>query len=332
MGDLISVIVPVYKVEDYLERCVKSIQRQTYTNLEIILVDDGSPDKSGQMCDEMAGADARIRVIHKPNGGLSDARNAGLAVAQGEYVGFIDSDDYIEPGMYEYMLRALKERHADIAICCVKKIFVDEMKDDVIQDVVRDKIYSKRKAMYELVRGIDVENFAWNKLYKRELFDGIEFPKGRIFEDMICIPQVFQRADLVVHVNKGFYNYLRRSDSILGSWKIGTQAEFTHAQQDRNDFITANWPEFTPPLMEKYRYSLEDLINCALRTPWAEAKPYQDLLQKELWPYYRDHMDQIGNDLSWQKRTKYRIMLERPRLFWAIWPAIRGVKSFLIHD
>lgn len=136
---LISVIVPVYKVEQYLEKCVNSITAQTYSNLEIILVDDGSPDKCGDICDSLAEKDKRIKVIHKMNGGLSSARNAGIDIATGQYIGFVDSDDFIEPEMYEKLLKLIKQEGTKLAVCAVNYVYEDGKKNE--ETIARSKLY-----------------------------------------------------------------------------------------------------------------------------------------------------------------------------------------------
>ena len=157
MGPLISIIVPVYKVEKYLVRCIKSIQNQTYTNIEIILVDDGSPDRCGIICDEIAREDSRIKVLHKENGGLSDARNKGIAIAQGEYVGFVDSDDYIEPDMYEHLLGVIEKYNVKLAICSLW--CEDENGNSAIPELIDpiDDVCLNAEALYPQIE----QEFGW---------------------------------------------------------------------------------------------------------------------------------------------------------------------------
>ena len=202
---LISVIVPIYKVEAYLKKCIKSIQNQTYSNLEIILVDDGSPDGCGAICDRYAKEDTRIRVIHKENGGLSDARNKGLDIATGEYILFVDSDDYIHPQMVEILLQHLEVVDADMAVCGFKTV---EENEEVIFDCFDICETAGREKKTEVV-GIDAgEVFegqavmnnlqyknlltvvAWNKLYKAELFAELRYPKGRVQEDEFLVHHI----------------------------------------------------------------------------------------------------------------------------------------------
>ena len=211
---LISVIVPIYGVEKYLNQCVESIVRQTYQELEIILVDDGSPDNCGTICDEWANIDKRIKVVHKENGGLSDARNAGLQIATGELISFIDSDDYIEPLFFETLHTAMKETGAEIAECGTRYVNEDgkELKIRTAQNGVFDTI----TALEKLINEQGLYQTVWNKLYRREVIDGIWFAKGKYNEDEFWTYKVFDRAKKIVSVEQPLYNYLQRGSSIIG--------------------------------------------------------------------------------------------------------------------
>lgn len=220
MDDLISVIVPVYNVENYLEKCVDSILNQTYKNLEIILVDDGSTDNCGKMCDEYAKKDGRIKVIHKQNGGLSDARNAGIDIAQGEFIGFIDSDDYIHLQMYEILYNAIIEANADVAKCDFKDVYAndDNVFDNV--DIIKSKVYTNQ----ELITGYFFKDYIWEfaisacvKLYRKEIFNNLRFPKGRLYEDYYIKYDILTRANKVVIVDQVLYYYFHRDGSIMHS-------------------------------------------------------------------------------------------------------------------
>lgn len=177
---LISIIVPVYNVKDYLEKCLQSICVQTYKNLEIILIDDGSSDGSGELCDLFAQRDGRIKVIHQTNAGQSAARNRGLAVAQGEFLGFVDSDDWIEPDMYEFLYHLLKENGADISIC---SHYRDKGKKSVAKYSSGEQfVFTRDEGIRALVVDRRIRNYVWDKLYKRRLFSGITFPLNRILK------------------------------------------------------------------------------------------------------------------------------------------------------
>lgn len=216
--DLISVVVPIYKVEKYLPKCVESICRQTYKNLEIILVDDGSPDQCGKLCDEYAKKDGRIKVIHKKNGGLSDARNAGIEVATGKYIGFVDSDDYIHPQMYEILYNGVKDNKADLSICK----FININENEVIENHnIRNAKWvalttDQEKFEYALGEFTTVcFTVAWNKLYKSELFEQIRYPYGKIHEDEFTTYKTIDLAETVAYTEEELYYYVQRQGSIM---------------------------------------------------------------------------------------------------------------------
>ena len=210
---MISVIVPVYNVESFLERCVDSLINQTYQDLEIVLVNDGSTDSSGQLCDKLKEKDPRIVVVHKENGGLSSARNAGIAVAKGDYFGFVDSDDYIEPDMYETMLNAILAHGKDIA-CCGREIDIFGQRTKNEFTLPQQKVYSREEAIEAVLYLQEMDVSACDKLYARHIFDDISYPVGKISEDAAIIFQILEKANGVVHVGKPFYHYIFRKNSI----------------------------------------------------------------------------------------------------------------------
>ena len=181
MNELISIVVPVYNVEKYLGTCVESILKQTYSNIEVILVDDGSTDCSGKMCDHYMGQDERIKVIHKKNGGLSDARNKGIIQAEGEYITFIDSDDVVSSDYVEYLYNILEENDGDIAICNPVHCYPNEK--IVFEQETFKRVYKAEDAIVEMLYQKSFLVAAWGKLYKKDYFEEIEFPKGMLFED-----------------------------------------------------------------------------------------------------------------------------------------------------
>lgn len=219
-NELISVIVPIYKVEKYLNRCVDSILSQTYKNIEIILVDDGSPDACGEICDGYIEKDSRIKVIHKENGGLSDARNAGIEAAYGEYIIFVDSDDYIVPTMIEEMIEALIASKADLCICNIN--YVDEngavINNQNMRSPIKKGIYSRDDVLNFLVNdGYWFYVTAWNKLYKTNVFRNIRFRVGKYHEDEFLIHEIIDRCDKVVCLEDRLYNYVQREGSIMNT-------------------------------------------------------------------------------------------------------------------
>lgn len=220
---LISIIVPVYNVKDYVEKCLDSICGQTYKNLEIVVVDDGSTDGSGEICDTYASKDRRIRVIHRKNGGLSAARNEGLDAATGEFLGFVDSDDWIDLDMFKFLYELLETEEADISICShyIERSGRTKIKyssDEVLNLVPRD-------AMRLLVEDDIIRNFAWDKLYRRTLFRELRFPQGRYFEDIAVMYKVFYQARKIVMKGHPKYHYMVRTNSITGS-KYNPEKEY----------------------------------------------------------------------------------------------------------
>lgn len=210
MSDLISVIVPIYKVEPYLPRCIDSILAQTYNNLEIFLVDDGSPDNCGRICDEYAAKDARIKVIHKKNGGLSDARNTALDLCTGEYISFIDSDDYVDADFIESLYHAIKTYDARLAVCGITK-FNESGKVYVDYEPSKTEKCASGEEMMETVW----RPAAWNKLYHRSLFRDIRYPYGKLYEDLFVYHDILAKVDHVAFTGKNSYFYNNRQNSII---------------------------------------------------------------------------------------------------------------------
>ncbi len=212
---LISIIVPVYQVEKYLEKCINSIITQTYKNLEIILIDDGSTDKSPSFCDHFQAKDSRIKVLHQENGGLSYARNVGLKIATGDFIGFVDSDDWIEPNMYEVLMSALQETGADIAVCNRQYEFNDSESIPIHMKSAKKKLYSAEEALRRLIIGDKIiHNAVWEKLYRRTIISDIKFPIGKIFEDSLWTTLVIGNAKLIICIDYPLYHYFIRSESL----------------------------------------------------------------------------------------------------------------------
>lgn len=240
----ISVIVPIYNVEKYLARCVDSIVNQTYKNLEIILVDDGSPDRCPQMCDDYAEKDSRIKVVHKKNGGLSDARNAGIAVATGEYISFIDSDDYVSDDFFECLLDAMNKENSDIAECSVVKLYEDNRFDEFSDDL-SVKTYDTQDAMSALIAENPFHQHVWNKLYKTELVKNIPYAVGKLNEDEFWTYQVFGRANKVSKLNKTMYYYFQRNSSIMGVGYNIRRLDALEGKANRQKYIENNFPDLS---------------------------------------------------------------------------------------
>lgn len=218
MEEKISIIVPVYKVEQYLERCVNSLINQTYENIEIILVDDGSPDQCPQMCDNYARDDSRIKVLHKKNGGLSDARNAGFQVARGEYVMYVDSDDYIEKDSCEKFMENIKE-NVDIVVGVCKEISPSGVTFQQHTNLEENKIYEAKEYVLLSIKKNEWYAPAWLNLYRRKFLveHNLYYKVGYYFEDIEMLPRIFLANPRVSYMNYPFYNYIIRENSIMTS-------------------------------------------------------------------------------------------------------------------
>lgn len=208
---MISIIIPLYNVENYVETCLKSIICQTYKNLEIILVDDGSPDKSGLIADQWAKKDKRIKVIHKENGGLSSARNAGLDICIGEYVMFVDSDDIVSTEICQNLYDLIKKTNAEIAICEADHVF-DNNPHFTTSD--NNKLYNRDDAICEMWYQKSFLPSAWGKLYDAKIFKELRFTEGIIFEDIDIMHEVFYLAKKIVYTDAKLYGYMHHEDSI----------------------------------------------------------------------------------------------------------------------
>ena len=241
--DLISIVIPVYKVEKYLEKCIQSVINQTYENLQIILVDDGSPDNCGKICDEYAKKDHRIEVIHKSNGGLSDARNKGLEIAKGEYIGFVDSDDYIEADMYEVLYNLLKQYNADVSICNFYTVSQGKISIKNADNGINE--YNRIEILKEILLDKNIQSYAWNKLYKKELFDEIKYPIGKKYEDIGTTFYLLEKCNKVVVTGKSEYYYINRQDSIVNNVTESTITDYIELIIQRYDYIEENIKELS---------------------------------------------------------------------------------------
>ena len=233
---IISIIVPIYNVEAYLEKCIQSLINQSYRAIEILLVDDGSPDKSGAICDEYALKDNRIKVIHKVNGGQASARNAGIELATGEYLTFVDSDDFLHPEMYESLLQNLKEGDADIAVCSF--IMVRDHADVSDRGDYKTKIFSNIEAL-ELFFTFSAINMTvvWNKLFKKSLFDQLRFPMDSIREDEAVLYRLIYNSRRISITSRFMYYYFQREDSFVHVKNAGKEICLADTFEERLRFF-----------------------------------------------------------------------------------------------
>lgn len=231
MEALVSVVIPVYNVEQYLSRCVDSVLGQTYKNLEIFLIDDGSIDNSGALCDMYSVKDNRVTVIHKKNGGLSSARNAGLREAGGEYIAFVDSDDWIDEDFIEALVKDIEKEQADLAMIGYRYVYDDCTKHPSYPIV--SNMLSQEEAIEELCKNKWLVSYAWNKLYKRSLFDGICYPEGQTYEDIYIMHTIFQKCSRIACNKNEKYNYYMRSNSIVHNLSIANHLAIFKAYEKR---------------------------------------------------------------------------------------------------
>lgn len=249
--NIISIIIPIYNVEKYLKKCIDSITSQTYSNLEIILVDDGSPDNCGKICDEYAKIDKRIKVIHKQNGGLSDARNIGISLATGKYVLLVDSDDTICCDACEELLKVAINTSADMVAFKKRKIYEDGTEENST-DTMQLKIYNNRQAYIELIYGRDFEITAWSRFYKSDIIKSVQFPVGVLSEDYATAHKFFMNSKKIVFYDKTIYNYLIRNNSIMGNMKVNHIIDLYNISKDVYSFQIANFPEHKKKVLSLY--------------------------------------------------------------------------------
>lgn len=307
MNSLVSVIVPVYNVEKYIDRCILSIVEQTYKNLEIIIVDDGTPDNSGAICDEWAKKDNRITVYHKKNGGLSDARNFGFEKSNGEYITFIDSDDYILPEYVEYLYTNLVKYNADISCCDYNYVSSEEraivFDENANLNQVND--FSGKNACYQLLTNTNGIYYvvAWGKMYKRHLLEQYRYPVGRYHEDEATTYKLLYTSEIVVTGNKRLYAYFQNQSSIThnksdikrkdGVWALTERGNFFKSLNDRT-FEIAAWDGF---LSYYIYYEYDELKR----------------LPKEAYTFVRQHW--FNGDLSLKAKFKFILYAISPKVY-----------------
>lgn len=237
---LLSVVVPVFKVEAYLDRCISSIVSQSYRNLEIILVDDGSPDNSPAICDAWAERDRRVRVIHQKNAGSAAARNRALDLVQGQYVAFVDSDDYIATDMFEYLI-GLLEDGADIAECAFQTVHDDSYRFQDSEDVVRH--YSASEAMALHLRDAAFRQLIWNKIYRREVIADVRFAPGKRIDDEFFTYRLLGNANRLVKSTRVLYAYRQQDASVMHSLSSMMMAQAVEAKTERHRYILERFPD-----------------------------------------------------------------------------------------
>ena len=282
---LISVIIPIFNVEKYLRKSLNSILNQTYTNLEIILIDDGSTDSSGRICDEYAANDARIKVIHQINKGVAAARNIGLDNSSGSYIAWVDPDDWIESDMLEYMFSNGVKQEAEITVC-------GRYEEFPARQVKREwngfYTFDNLMALEKLLENDQMQNFLWDKLWKAELFEGIRFPEGRTYEDISIMHRLFERADKIVCLPEAKYHYLQRNTSIVADVSLGNRINHFIASKQRYEEMRGAYPQFEKKLEGQCIASAVGIWCCYMQNKADVRKRYNAQLS-EISDYAKMH-------------------------------------------
>lgn len=310
----LSIIVPVYNVEKYLSKCIDSILSQTYKDLELILVDDGSPDNSPKICDEYAQKDNRVIVIHKPNGGVSSARNAGIDRATGKYIGFVDPDDYITSDMYEVMIQELEESKADIAICGYDYINENGQVERPYNNRINEVLTQKQFMSMQFDMPPTIRHVVWNKLFSAQVFTGIRFPEGlHSSEDVYVLIECSKKLNKAVFIHKPLYKNLVRSGSAThGGLKISDLASSFKAHEKMHNDAIALYPDLKSHslafLMDvcvlKYNESKQKLITLESEQR-KQAKEYLKYMRRFIKRYAIKSI--TNKEIYWKTRIAYLI-------------------------
>lgn len=275
---LISIIVPIYNMQKYLRKCLDTLIKQTYDKLEIILVDDGSTDSSGVICDEYLLKDNRIKVIHKENAGVSDARNVGIAIAKGEYIGFVDPDDYIELNMYEKLLYLIKNNNCDIAICGY--VIEDENGNSVrnLDKEIKNIILNSEKAMKLLINNGNFGSYPWDKLYKRNLFNNIKYPIGKIYEDADTTYKLIHKCKKIIYNSEPLYHYIKRKNSLSHNFSLKMMYRL---EIDKNftEFIIKYYPDLYEDVKPIWYRTNIQLLKSMFISSSCDLKIYKELVR-----------------------------------------------------
>lgn len=310
MNELISIIVPIYNVEEYLERCVNSIINQTYKNIEIILVNDGSTDNSGNICNELGKKDNRIKIIHKQNGGLSDARNAGLKIAQGCYIGFVDSDDYIKEDMFETLYNLNKKYNSEISIVSYYEYYNGKL--IAARDSKKLEIFNKIDAIKELLIDTKIQSYAWNKLFKKELFENLEFPTNKNFEDIATILLLFEKAEKIVLLEDPKYYYLRRDNSIVGKRNYKTYKDYLDVIYNKYLYLDGKYDEID--LYNAYNFIINMIWVYTIIVTFDLEDVYKEF--EKIYSLFEELVNKYGNEITdkldnYNKSVLYMMLLDK---------------------
>ena len=307
--ELISIIVPVYNVAPYLDRCVKSIVAQTYKNLEIILVDDGSTDASGAMCDSWAKKDSRIQVIHKSNGGQSEARNVGIDRSTGDYLSFADPDDWLDTTMLETLYTAIRNNHGvNMSVCDFAMVFGDEIKRRPCSG--ETYTLTSDEAIHDVLYGCRPVSSAsvCNKLYARHLWDAVRFPVGTYFEDAYVRCRMYVQSENISVVDQALYFYYQREDSTMHQIKLSTRIDGVNVLRQECDFLCSRYPHLRPVASVNVLKFIETVYR--LKMEINESLPPE--MDKKLRTIFKQYKKGTWKYLNCEKRLTYALFSISP--------------------
>lgn len=299
---MVSVVVPVYKTEKYLRKCVDSLLHQTFKDYEIILVDDGSPDESGRICDEYANNNGCVRVIHKKNGGLSDARNSGIREAAGEYITFADSDDWVEPDLLEVLVEGIR-LGAQVSCCGFYTIrdghgkpWRDHMPDYQVMDAAA--------AVKDMMYGHSIDTSAWGKLFRRDCFDELRFPTGHLYEEVATTYRLMLTQEKVAITTRPLYHYVKHEESIVTARYTPSHKDMLYYSCEMLRFAEQERPALIPAAQRRIVYACFYL----LKTMGADYTKYPEDVQ-EIMEQFRKYKSQVFHDEQVSRRDKTAILL-----------------------
>ena len=314
---LISVIIPVYNVALYLQRCIDSICKQKYTSLEILLIDDGSTDKSGDICDEAAALDARIKVVHKKNGGLSDARNTGIHEAAGEYITFVDSDDCIAVDMVEYLYSLVKKYHVDMALCTHTVVFEDGR--EIRLGNGKEECLPAQECIERMLYHKMIDTSAWAKLYKREIFSDILYPTGKLFEDIGTTYKTFIKSERIACGYISKYNYYVRKNSIVRKSFSPKKLDLLEMTDSMGADVEKKYPALRKAVIRRKLYARFSSLN------QMEGVVGYDEEKRKILKFIEAHARMVFFDFKAPFRDKVAILciLFGEKFYFFVWHLIR---------
>ena len=257
---LVSIVIPIYNVEKYLEKCIESISKQTYKNIEILLIDDGSTDNSLKICKNYEKKDTRIKVIHKKNGGLSDTRNRGIIEAKGNYIMFVDSDDWIENDTVSLLLENIEKNKSDIVVFGMSIDY--ENGDSKLRVPKINKCFDGKTGLIYMNSFMNIDISTCNKIFKKRLFDNIEFPVGKLCEDYYTMFKIFDKAKIISILQEPKYHYFQRNNSI--SRNTNVNLDYKYASREQMEFISKKYPDIDYVGKTAYAFSQIAIFNMFL--------------------------------------------------------------------